>query len=62
MSQYCEWEWSGMVSMGGCSMEKVQREGNYTKHQCGISFIVTPGHRGVWICELEKYHLGFTRR
>ena len=36
--------------------------GNYSQHECGLSFTVLAGHRGDWICELEKYHVGFNKR
>ena len=36
--------------------------GNYSQHECGLGFSVQPGHRGDWICELEKYHVGFNKR
>ena len=36
--------------------------GNYSQHECGLGFSVQPGHRGEWICELEKYHVGFNKR
>ena len=36
--------------------------GNYSQHECGLGFSVQAGHRGDWICELEKYHVGFNKR
>ena len=36
--------------------------GNYSRHECGLIFELNPQHRGVWICELEKYHTGFNKR
>ena len=77
MSQYCEWEWGGGgdddgavdddeegagVARTGCTLAGVERIGNYSEYECGISFTVKPHHRGVWLCELEKYHPGFARR
>ena len=61
-SSYCEWEWAGgEVTEGGCTME-VTRAGDYQLHQCGLTFTAAPHHSGVWICELERYHTGFSRR
>ena len=65
MSSYCEWEWTSSaegVSRTGCSLDEVQRVGNYSAFECGLRFTVRPQHRGVWLCELEKYHFGFMRR
>ena len=46
---------------GGCSLE-VSRAGDYSLHQCGLSFTAQPHHTGVWVYELERYHTGFHRR
>ena len=65
MSQFCEWEWASRaegVTRTKCSLPGVERVGNYSAFECGISFTVRPGDRGVWLCELEKYHHGFARR
>ena len=43
-------------------MDNVDFHGDYSKFECGLSFTVEPRHRGVWICELEKYHVGFDKR
>lgn len=32
------------------------------RHECGVEFLATAKHAGVWICELERYHAGFSRR
>ena len=61
-SQWCEWEWvAGGVEAGGCTMS-VRRAGDYSQHQCGLSFTAAAHHSGVWVCELERYHSGFSRR
>ena len=61
-SQWCEWEWvGGAVEAGGCTMA-VSRAGDYSQHQCGLSFTAAAQHSGVWVCELERYHTGFSRR
>ena len=67
MSRFCEWEWTGRsgltgVERIGCTLSEVQLVGNYSAFECGIKFTIRPEHRGVWLCELEKYHPGFTRR
>ena len=65
MDNYCEWEWlsdSAGKTRTGCNMDHVDFHGNYSEFECGLSFKVEPRHRGVWICELEKYHVGFDRR
>ena len=65
LDTYCEWEWLS-ASAGsletGCNMEEVELAGNYSRFECGLTFLVEPRHRGLWVCELEKYHLGFERR
>ena len=40
----------------------VERVGDYAQFQCGLRFTVKPEHKGMWICEMEKYHWGFARR
>ena len=40
----------------------VSRAGDYGQHQCGLTFTAGPHHSGVWVCELERYHSGFSRR
>ena len=40
----------------------VRRAGDYSQHQCGLSFTAAAHHSGVWVCELERYHSGFSRR
>ena len=65
MDKFCEWEWvstSAGVVQTGCSVEGAVLVGNYSYHECGIQVTVGPGHRGVWLCEIEKYHAGFGRR
>ena len=32
------------------------------RFECGLEFQASSGHSGVWICELERYHPGFSRR
>ena len=61
-SDWCEWEWvGGTVKTGGCTIT-VSRAGDYSQHQCGLSFRAAAHHSGVWVCELERYHRGFSRR
>ena len=65
MNTFCEWEWMSTaegVVQTGCSVEGAKRVGNYSQHECGMKFTVGPQHRGVWLCEMEKYHAGFGRR
>ena len=70
-SRYCEWEGGGAaggeggVTRLGCSLAAggpVERAGNYSRYQCGLTFTASPTHTGVWVCELERYHRGFSRR
>ena len=65
MDKYCDWEWvsstEGVVQTG-CTMLGVDLVGNYSSQECGIQLTVGPQHRGVWLCEMEKYHAGFGRR
>ena len=34
----------------------MDRAGDYDEFQCGLELTLLPHHRGVWICELERYH------
>ena len=50
----------------GCSLDtdpraELVRAGDYEGFECGLEFTALPQHRGVWICELERYHPGFSR-
>lgn len=50
----------------GCSLAadpraELARAGDYEVFECGLEFTALPQHRGVWICELERYHPGFSR-
>ena len=38
------------------------RAGDYGRHECGLEVVLAPHHRGVWVCEMERYHAGFSRR
>ena len=66
-SSYCEWEWTSEgVKQMGCSLDRdsraeLVRAGDYEGFECGLEFTALPQHRGVWICELERYHPGFSR-
>jgi len=65
MDSYCEWEWissSVGVENTGCNMVDVEFIGDYNLHQCGLRLIAETTHEGEWLCEIEKYHPGFTRR
>jgi len=66
MAQYCEWEWMGAAQgkvVTGCTMQGVELVGNFSEHECGIRIgKLRPRDRGVWLCEIEKYHAGFGRR
>ena len=68
MDQFCDFEW---VSLGsgvrqiGCDFPKgkVKFTGDYTKHQCGLEIRdLNAKDRGIWMCEVEKYYTGFSRR
>jgi len=54
------------VTQVGCTLDtdgvEVRSAGDYNQFQCGIQVTAQPKHRGVWICELERYHAGFSRR
>ncbi|XP_023336770.1 uncharacterized protein LOC111707838 isoform X2 [Eurytemora carolleeae] len=65
MDEYCEWEWiseSEGVKLTGCNMVDVDLIGEYNLHQCGVRVMVDAEHEGEWLCEIEKYHPGFSRR
>ena len=56
---------SGGVDEIGCDFEpgKVERIGDYDKHQCGVRIHdLERSDRGIWMCEVEKYYAGFSRR
>ena len=40
----------------------VDQVGDYDKFQCAITFLARSRHKGSWVCEIEKYHVGFGRR
>ena len=49
----------------GCDFPKgkVKFTGDYTKHQCGLLIRdLNAKDRGIWMCEVEKYYTGFSRR
>ena len=46
----------------GCTVAGARLAGNYSRRECGLEFRAEARHRGLWLCELEKYHLGFSRR
>ena len=42
---------------------KVERIGDYDRFQCGLRVHrVEVRDRGLWLCEVEKYYAGFSRR
>jgi len=68
MDQFCDFEWvssgSGIRQIG-CDFPKgkVKFTGDYTKHQCGLLIRdLNAKDRGIWMCEVEKYYTGFSRR
>ena len=66
-SSFCEWEWrSEGVRELGCSLgedprAELVRAGKYVAGECGLELTALPRHSGVWVCELERYHAGFSR-
>ena len=68
MDQFCDFEWvssrSG-VQMIGCDFPegKVEFKGDYGSHECGLLIHdLGAKDRGTWMCEVEKYYSGFSRR
>ena len=42
---------------------KVERIGAYDQFECGLRVHnLEVGDRGLWLCEVEKYYTGFSRR
>ena len=42
---------------------KVERIGDYDQFECGLRVHnLEVGDRGLWLCEVEKYYTGFSRR
>ena len=42
---------------------KVERIGDYEQFECGLRVHnLEVGDRGLWLCEVEKYYTGFSRR
>lgn len=66
MDQFCDFEWQTYgVEKIGCDFPagKVELIGDYDKHQCGLRIHnLDMKDRGIWMCEVEKYYLGFSRR
>lgn len=68
MDHFCDFEWvspgSGVEQIG-CDFPqgKVRFEGDYSKHECGLHIRdLNAKDRGIWMCEVEKYYTGFSRR
>ena len=67
MDKFCDFEWSPAYGVHkiGCDFPqgKVELFGDYHKHQCGIRvYDLDSRDRGTWMCEVEKYYTGFSRR
>ena len=49
LDTYCEWEWlsasAGSVRTG-CNMDQVELAGNYSRFECGLTFLVQQSHHG----------------
>ena len=66
--RYCDFEWISnyrSVIADSCDFPhgKVELIGDYEKFQCGIRISdLAFEDRGLWICEVEKYYTGFSRR
>ena len=66
--RYCDYEWisgSRGVEKTSCDFPagKVELIGNYENNECGIRIKeVEFSDRGLWLCEIEKYYTGFSRR
>ncbi len=64
---YCDFEWSPSsgVEETACNFPagKVELLGDYDKFQCGLRISgLDARDRGNWLCEVEKYYTGFSRR
>ena len=67
MDKFCDYEWTPAygVHQIGCDFPdgKVEFIGDYNKHQCGVRIHgLDARDRGTWMCEVEKYYVGFSRR
>ena len=68
MDHFCDFEWVSLgsgVQQIGCDFPqgKVEFIGDYEKHQCGLRIHdLNAKDRGIWMCEMEKYYSGFSRR
>ena len=67
MDKFCDFEWSPAYGVHkiGCDFPqgKVELFGDYHQHQCGIRvYDLDSRDRGTWMCEVEKYYTGFSRR
>lgn len=73
--QYCDYEWTsnseGVVQTKDALVQtscdfppgKIKLLGDYKRFQCGIQIAnLTVKDRGLWLCEIEKYYTGFSRR
>ena len=75
--RFCDYEWmtsSPAIAIGGggggvertsCDFPegKVELIGNYDNNECGIRINdLELTDRGLWLCEIEKYYIGFSRR
>lgn len=66
--KYCDFEWesySDGVVTTSCDFPpgKVELLGDYDQFQCGIRIHdLDTKDRGLWLCEVEKYYSGFSRR
>ena len=68
--QFCDLEWvsnGAGVAKAGCgdfSDGKIVFSGDYGgANECAVDVTgVSLGDRGLWMCEVEKYYLGFSRR
>lgn len=64
--RFCDFEYkSNGVMQTSCDFPdgKIEFFGDYETHQCGIRIhTLEKRDRGLWMCEMEKYYSGFSRR
>ena len=68
MDRFCDFEWVSAgygVQQIGCDFPEGKLEfiGDYDNRECGLRIHnLTVKDRGPWMCEVEKYYTGFSRR
>lgn len=67
--RFCDFEWSdsenGQILKTSCDFApgKIEVIGDYHKFECAVRINhVDRDDRGLWMCEVEKYYPGFSRR